>query len=82
MMKHESVLKNERNSMDTSVQTKLKSIRTLLYWRMGEGRMWNKPIRINLPKADMALKTPCVKEGLGDLLARPKTDDLAEWGKA
>lgn len=75
----EGVLRNERNNMDTSVQTKIKSIRTFLYWCMDEDRMWIKPFRINLPKADMTLKTPYTKEELDVLLAQPKTDDLTEW---
>lgn len=75
----EGILRNELCNMDTSVQTKVKSIRTFLYWCMDEERGWVKPFKISLPKADMTLKTPYSQAELDVLLMQPKTDDLTEW---
>ena len=75
----EGILRNELGNMDTSVQTKVKSIRTFLYWCMDEERGWVKPFKISLPKADMTLKTPYSQAELDVLLMQPKTDDLTEW---
>lgn len=75
----EGVLRFERGNKDTSVQTKVKSIRTFLYWCMEEDRGWVKPFKMGLPKADAVLKTPYTREELDALLAPPKSDSLAEW---
>lgn len=75
----EGILRNECCNMDTSVQTKVKSIRAFLYWCMEEDRRWVKPFKISLPKADETMKTPYTKEELEALLIQPRTDDLTEW---
>ena len=75
----EGLLRLDRCNRDTTVQTKIRSIRTFLYWCMDEERNWLKPFRVNLPKADMVLKTPYTKGELDVLLACPKNDDLSEW---
>lgn len=75
----EGVLRLDRCNRDTTVQTKIKSIRTFLYWCMDSEREWLKPFRIKLPKADSVLKTPYTKDELDVLLACPKGDDLSEW---
>lgn len=75
----EGVLRIDRGNKDTSVQTKIKSIRTFLYWCMDEDRSWVKPFKLNLPRADYELKTPYTKEELEILLAEPTSEDLSEW---
>lgn len=75
----EGLLRNTRKNMDTSVQTKVKSIRTFLYWCMDEERGWMQPFKICLPHADEVLKTPYSEEELEALLSQPRTDDLSEW---
>ena len=75
----EGILRLDRGNRDTSVQTKIKSIRTFLYWCMDEDRGWVGSFRIGLPKADTVLKTPYTREELELLLAQPKSDSLAEW---
>lgn len=75
----EGILRLERKNKDTSVQTKIKSIRTFLYWCMDEERGWLKPFSITLPRADMTLKEPYTKEELTALLAPPANEDLSEW---
>lgn len=75
----EGILRIDRGNKDTSVQTKIKSIRTFLYWCMDEDRSWLKPFKLNLPRADYELKTPYTKEELDLLLTEPSSDDLSEW---
>lgn len=75
----EGILRNDRGNQDTSVQTKVKSIRTFLYWCMDEERGWIMPYKICLPRADKILKTPYSKEELDSLLMQPRTNDLSEW---
>lgn len=75
----EGVLRIDRGNKDTSVQTKIKSIRTFLYWCMDEDRSWLKPFKLSLPRADYELKTPYTKEELDLLLFEPSSDDLSEW---
>lgn len=75
----EGILRLERKNKGTSVQTKIKSIRTFLYWCMDEERGWLKPFSITLPRADMTLKEPYTKEELTALLAPPANEDLSEW---
>lgn len=75
----EGILRIDRGNKDTSVQTKIKSIRTFLYWCMDEDRSWVKPFKLNLPRADYELKTPYTIDELDLLLAEPSSDDLSEW---
>lgn len=77
--RREGILRLERKNKDTSVQTKIKSIRTFLYWCMDEGRGWLEPFSITLPRADMTLKEPYTKDELTALLAPPANEDLSEW---
>lgn len=74
----EGILRLKRKNKDTSVQTKIKSIRTFLYWCMDEEQGWLKPFSITLPRADMTLKEPYTKEELTVLLAPPANEDLSE----
>lgn len=75
----EGILRFERKNKDVSVQTKVKSIRTFLYWCMDEERGWLTPYKISLPRADDALKTPYTEEEMRRLLRCPGSDDLSEW---
>lgn len=75
----EGILRLERANKDTSVQAKVKSIRTFLYWCMDESRAWITPFKLSLPKADETLKTPYSKDELELLLAPPCTDNMSEW---
>lgn len=79
-VKHwEGILRVQKSNKDTSVQTKIKSIRTFLYWCMDEERAWVRAFKIALPRADDTFKTPYTRDELDKLLARPLSDDLTEW---
>lgn len=69
-----------RGNKDTTIQTKVKSLRTFLYWCMDEEQGFiPTPYKIKLPKADERLKEPYTEEELDVLMSVPTSRDLAEW---
>ena len=72
-------LRLELSNADTSVQTKVKSLRTFLYWCMDEERGYCKRFRIKLPAAEERLKEVYSQEEIEAILRRPKSRDLTEW---
>lgn len=72
-------LRFDLHNADTSVRTKVKSLRTFLYWCMDEERGYCKPFRIKLPKAEERLKELYSSEEMNAILRRPRTRDLTEW---
>lgn len=79
LIEWEGVLRLERRNRDTTVQTKVKSIRTFLYWCMDEDRGYCKVFRIPLPKAEERIKETYTVEEMDTILMQPRTHDLAEW---
>ncbi|WP_206214514.1 site-specific integrase [Adlercreutzia sp. ZJ242] len=79
LIEWEGVLRLERNNRDTSIKTKIKSIRTFLYWCMDEDRGYCKYFRIPLPKAEERIKEPYSEKEIAAILAQPRTHDLSEW---
>lgn len=75
----QGVLRLQRGNKDTSIRTKVKSIRTFLYWCMDEDRAYCTRFKIKLPKAIEELKEPYTKQEIELLMARPRTNDLSEW---
>lgn len=68
-----------RGNRDTTVQTKVKSIRTFLYWCMNDERKYCPSFRIPLPKAEERIKELYTNEELDLILAQPQSNDLTEW---
>ena len=72
-------LRFDMHNADTSVRTKVKSLRTFLYWCMDEEREYCKPFQIKLPLAEERLKELYSQEEMEALLRQPRTRDLTEW---
>lgn len=79
LIEWEGVLRCERGNRDTTVQTKVKSIRTFLYWCMDAEQGYCKRFSIPLPKAEERLIEPYTTEELDLILAPPTSRDLTEW---
>lgn len=75
----QGVLRCERGNKDSSIRTKVKSIRTFLYWCMDEDRGYCKRFKIKLPKATEELKEPYSPQEIEAMLAKPQSQDLSEW---
>lgn len=72
-------LRFDLHNVDTSVRTKVKSLRTFLYWCMEEDREYCRPFRIKLPAAEERLKELYSVEEMEAILRQPRTRDLTEW---
>ena len=68
-----------RGNKDTTVKTKVKSIRTFLYWCMDKEREYCSTFNISLPQAEEAIKEVYSEEELDLILAQPQNNDLSEW---
>lgn len=75
----QGVLRLERGNKDSSVRTKVKSIRTFLYWFMDEDRGHCNRFKIKLPRAVEELKEPYSQQEIDLMLAKPQSRDLSEW---
>lgn len=69
----------QRGNRDTTVRTKVKSLKTFLYWCMDDERRYCAYFHISLPKAAERLKELYTKEEIETILAEPKSKDLSEW---
>lgn len=79
LIEWEGVLRLVKNNCDTTVQTKVKSIRTFLYWCMDEDRDYCKEFRIQLPKAEERIKEPYTPDEMEAILMQPRSHELSEW---
>ncbi len=69
----------QRGNRDTTVRTKVKSLKTFFYWCMDDERGYCSYFHISLPKAAERLKELYTKEEIEAILAEPKSKDLSEW---
>ena len=69
----------QRGNCDTTVRTKVKSLKTFLYWCMNDEQGYCAYFHISLPKAVERLKELYTKEEIEAILAEPKSKDLSEW---
>lgn len=69
----------QRGNRDTTVRTKIKSLKTFLYWCMDNERGYCDFFHISLPKAAERLKELYTKEEIETILVEPKSKDLSEW---